>query len=97
MEDTFLDNLKEDIVKELDPIMVDSTLTPEERFGFYLSIASSTRQESAFKSAFEAAKQIEDASVKASSLMDLLDLISEVQDLEYAEDSTEPEPEAKTD
>lgn len=81
MDNDYLDSLKDNIIKELDPIMVDDSLSPEERFGYYLTIASSTQRQDALEKAFTAAKLIEDSSQKAEALMNLLDLVSELQEL----------------
>lgn len=86
MTEEEINNLKADIIKELNPIMVDNALSPVEKFNFYFAIASSTMQLDALNNALIAAKQIDDTSIKANSLLSLLDLVSEIQQFEFTED-----------
>ncbi len=77
---SFLENIKQQIIEEVTPIATDGQLSSQERFNYNFIIAQTTYSEQAIKDAFDAAKAIEDVNAKAVSLIDLLELISVIQE-----------------
>lgn len=75
-----LNKLRTKIIDALEPIMMDESLSPEDKFEYYLTIGEATGQIEAINKALDFANKIEDKTMKANSLMSLLDLVSEMSE-----------------
>lgn len=81
MEDQaeFLAKLRQQIIDEVGPLLTDSQLSPTEKFNAYFAIAQATQTHQALQTAFDAACEMSDQSEKSNALLDLLDLVSGIQ------------------
>ncbi|MBP9813142.1 hypothetical protein H6794_00610 [Candidatus Nomurabacteria bacterium] len=85
MDKDQLVKLKQDIVTELTKL-IDDGMTPEERFRTYFSVSEALGDPVTMKKAYEAAMDIEDSTIKSSSLMDLLDLVSSYENITFEDE-----------
>lgn len=79
MNQNEINELKNKIMESLDPLMLDESLSAENKFDYYFTIAEVTKQRDALEKALQYANAIEDKTVKANSLFNLLDLLTELQ------------------
>ena len=82
-----LEEIRSNILKDIAPLLTNSTFNPEQKFTLLLAAARMSGKAEDFKSAYEAAKSIEDDNEKANSLFELLEEI----DIQLGEISFEPD------
>lgn len=73
---TDLENIKEEAIKQLSPILGQLDQTPEEKFHTTMMLLQSTDDKSLIKSAYEAAQSITDEKIKAQALLDIVNEIN---------------------
>ena len=67
-----LDNVKQEAITELRPLVDKLSLAPEEKFDTYLLLIRSTDDKSLIAPAHEAAKEIADETRRAQALLDII-------------------------
>lgn len=70
--DSSLDNIKQDALNQLRPLVDKLDVSPEEKFDTYLLLIRSTDDRSLIGPANEVAKQITDETKKAQALLDII-------------------------
>jgi hypothetical protein len=70
-----LKDMRDTVLNELTPLLVDSDMPPEDKFSLQLSAAANSGNSERFEQALETARKIEDNTTKATAYMQLLDAI----------------------
>jgi hypothetical protein len=70
-----LKELRDTVLQELTPILVNSDMAPEDKFTLQLSAAEASGKIERFKEALESARHFEDDTNKANAYLDLLEAI----------------------
>ena len=71
-----LDKIKDDVVKEIKPLLGKLDLPPEEKFDTMLLVIRSTDDQSLLQATFDAAKEIPDEAKRAKALLDVMREVS---------------------
>lgn len=71
-----LDDIKQQAIKELEPLLDKLDLTPEKRFEIILQVIRVTDNEELVQEAFAAAKEIEDEAQRAEAMVDIINEVN---------------------
>lgn len=95
MNEDVLTKLNDEVVNKLTALAAAGQLSPTEQFELYFAIASTTHQPDAVQNAISAAERIEVPKEKATALVDVLDFLTELEEVygDYDDDEEGDESE----